>query len=180
MKDETRPILHGLHILCKMMNPRLGLLRVPWPDSPAEWWKEWTRWYILRLPLGPVVTSKCPSQGTLLQGQAEVDQPEEDQQVGQLQQEEVAVVERLPTIEGKQTLRTLTLCYRGDVGSVKGLTVTWGGKQRRVVYMVCAILILFFNFWYILIQNVCFKTYWLCVVCLFLFFCNVHLLWIKP
>lgn len=87
----------------------------------------------MRLPLGPVVARKRASQGALLQGQAEVDQPEENQQVGQLQQEEVAVVGCLPAIEGKQTLRTQTQRCFGDVGSVEGLTETREGEQRRSI-----------------------------------------------
>lgn len=101
-----------------------------WPDSPAEWRKERTRGDVLRLPLGPVVASKSPGQGALLQGQAEVDEPEEEQQVGQLQQEEVAVVGGLPAIEGKQTLRTQTQRWRGDIGSVECLSDVGGRTQE--------------------------------------------------
>lgn len=127
----------------QILIPRLGLLIVSWPDGSAEWWKEWTRWDILRLPLGPVVASKRPSQGALLQGQAEVNEPEEEQQVGQLQQEEVAVVGRLPAVEGEQTLRGHTWRWFGDVASAEGLTETW--EQRELIYCVfqfiCVILI---------------------------------------
>lgn len=64
----------------------------------------------MRLRLGPVIASKGPSQGALLQGQTEVNQPEKDEQVGQLQQEQVAVIGCFSTVEGKETLRTLTRC----------------------------------------------------------------------
>ncbi|KAA8587853.1 hypothetical protein FQN60_016715, partial [Etheostoma spectabile] len=68
-------------------------LRVGWSGQPV-WVGEagrpiWESGRPVRVKWS--VTSKGPSQGALLQGQAEVEQPEEDQQVVELQPEEVAI-----------------------------------------------------------------------------------------
>ena len=92
-----------------------------WPGGPEERQKQRTRRNILRLPFGPVVAGKCPSQGALLQSQSKVEQPKEEQQVGQLEPEEVAVVGRVRAVGGKETLGSRTQLSGGGLTSVEAL-----------------------------------------------------------
>uniref|UniRef100_A0A671XP07 Uncharacterized protein n=1 Tax=Sparus aurata TaxID=8175 RepID=A0A671XP07_SPAAU len=58
---------------------------------------------------GPVIRGESPRQSDLAQGCHKVGAPEEEEDVVELEQDEVLVVEGLPTIEGKQALCIRTL-----------------------------------------------------------------------
>lgn len=75
----------------------------------------------MRFPLGPVVGGEGSGKRTLPQCDSEIDQPEEDEQIAQLQEEDVAVIHALPAIESKETLSPWTLL--SDVGPIKCLSV---------------------------------------------------------
>uniref|UniRef100_A0A8C4H1H3 Uncharacterized protein n=1 Tax=Dicentrarchus labrax TaxID=13489 RepID=A0A8C4H1H3_DICLA len=59
---------------------------------------------IFRLLEGPVIRGEGPRQSDLAQGRHKVGAPEEEEHIVELEQDEVFVVEGLPTIEGKQAL----------------------------------------------------------------------------
>lgn len=71
------------------------------------------------LPQGPVVRCESSSQGALAQRDGKVDQPEEHEQVTQMQDEDVAVVHTFSTIEGKHALWPGT--HFGNIGLTEGL-----------------------------------------------------------
>uniref|UniRef100_A0A8C7S3H6 Uncharacterized protein n=1 Tax=Oncorhynchus mykiss TaxID=8022 RepID=A0A8C7S3H6_ONCMY len=60
--------------------------------------------HVVRLDQGPVVGGKGPSQGHLTQRCHKVGTPEKQEDIVELQANQVLVVDRLSTVEGKQTL----------------------------------------------------------------------------
>uniref|UniRef100_A0A8C2WUC1 Uncharacterized protein n=1 Tax=Cyclopterus lumpus TaxID=8103 RepID=A0A8C2WUC1_CYCLU len=72
---------------------------------------EANRGNIIRLLEGPVIRGEGPRQGDLAQGRHKVGAPEEEKDVVELEQDEVFVVEGLPTIEGKQTTGLLGILH---------------------------------------------------------------------
>lgn len=91
------------------------------PYSPEKREENRAWWDIFRFPLGPVVGGEGSGECTLTQCNSKINQPEEDEQIAQLQEEDVAVIHALPAVECKETLSSWTLL--SDVGPVKSLPI---------------------------------------------------------
>uniref|UniRef100_A0A8C8LL52 Uncharacterized protein n=1 Tax=Oncorhynchus tshawytscha TaxID=74940 RepID=A0A8C8LL52_ONCTS len=85
--------------------------------------------HVVRLDEGPVVGGKGPSQGHLTQRCHKVGTPEEQEDVVELQADQVLVVDRLSTVEGKQTLGVWAL--RLHTGGTEVLEET--GREESTV-----------------------------------------------
>uniref|UniRef100_A0A8B9G7A7 Uncharacterized protein n=1 Tax=Amazona collaria TaxID=241587 RepID=A0A8B9G7A7_9PSIT len=96
---------------------RAGVRTVP--ERTAEGGEERECRDILGLLEGPIIGCEGAGQRHLAQGDHEVDEPEEHEEVEELERDEVPVVGRLPPIERKEALGVGALL--GDVARVEGL-----------------------------------------------------------
>lgn len=88
------------------------------PERSSQGRKNWESRHIIGLDEGPIVGGEGPSQGHLSQSGDKVGTPEEEKDVVELQGDQVLVVNRLSTVEGKQALRVRTLCFHNSGGVV--------------------------------------------------------------
>lgn len=91
------------------------------PYGPGKRGEHWAGRDVCGLPPGPVIRGERPGDGALSQSNGEINQPEEDQQITELEDEDVAMVQALTPVKGKKALSTWTLL--GDVGPVEALLI---------------------------------------------------------
>lgn len=118
---------------CTYLNTQLGKEQECKQSHRPEWsakgWEDREGRHVVRLDQGPVVGGKGPSQGHLTQRCHKVGTPEEQEDVVELQANQVLVVDRLSTVEGKQTLRVWAL--RLHTGGAEVLEET--GREESTV-----------------------------------------------
>lgn len=90
-----------------------------WPEGSSQRGEDGVWRNIIWLLEGPVIRGKGPRQSDLTQGRHKVGAPEEEEDIVELEQDEVFVVEGLPTVKRKQALSIRTLSR--DVGGVECL-----------------------------------------------------------
>lgn len=91
------------------------------PYGSGKRGEHWAGGDVCGLPPGPVIGGESSSDGALSQSNSEINQPEEDQQITELEDEDVAMVQALTPVKSKKTLSTWTLL--GDVGPVEALLI---------------------------------------------------------
>lgn len=89
------------------------------PYGPGKGGEHWAWRNVCRLLLCPVIRGKSSSDGALTKCNDEIHQPEEDQQITKLKDEDITVVQALAPVKGEKTLSARTLL--GDVSSIEVL-----------------------------------------------------------
>uniref|UniRef100_A0A672JB38 Uncharacterized protein n=1 Tax=Salarias fasciatus TaxID=181472 RepID=A0A672JB38_SALFA len=88
---------------------RQGACVVSEQEEHTERGEDGVRRDVVRLFEGPVIRGEGPRESDLAQSRHEVGTPEEEEDVVELKQDEVFVVDRLASVEGKQALCVWTL-----------------------------------------------------------------------